>query len=147
MDNETILEKEDLDHEELEEKDDLRHEKNMGRTFTQQDVNNIVEERLKKYKNKLSRDLETREIELKKRESKLLCKEYLIESGLDVALLDVIETSDFDKFRKGIESVNRIIHKNTKSAPPLRNPESTSSDRVDSSRFDEKHKPKRKYNW
>lgn len=89
-------------------------EENRGnqKTFTQDDVNRIVQERLSKERSKLetvsNTTLEEREAALSERENKLSCKEYIQEKGYDVRLLDILDTNDADKFKKTTEELNAI---------------------------------------
>lgn len=78
-----------------------------GRTFTQDDVNRIVSERLAHEREKLqasARDSE-REKALAAREARLDCREYLDTKGYPAALLDVLDSSDTDKFKTAVEKL------------------------------------------
>ena len=84
---------EDLKNQEMEQQE---HSTNEGKTFTQDDVNRIVEKRLKREKEKSSDDsidiFEEKERNLDKRELNLDCREKLAENGLN---------PDFIKFFRG----------------------------------------------
>lgn len=72
-----------------------------GKTFTQDEVNNIVRDRLAREKEKLSEhsaDTE-REKSIEARENALTCREYIQEKGLPKELLDILDTSDAEKFK------------------------------------------------
>lgn len=78
-----------------------------GRTFTQDDVNRIVSERLAHEREKLqasARDTE-REKALAAREARLDCREYLDAQGYPAALLDVLDSSDTDRFKTAVEKL------------------------------------------
>lgn len=78
-----------------------------GRTFTQDDVNRIVSERLAHEREKLqasAKDTE-REKALAAREARLDCREYLDTQGYPTALLDVLDSSDADKFKAAVEKL------------------------------------------
>lgn len=78
-----------------------------GRTFTQDDVNRIVSERLAHEREKLqasAKDSE-REKALAAREARLDCREYLDTKGYPAALLDVLDSSDTDKFKTAVEKL------------------------------------------
>lgn len=78
-----------------------------GRTFTQDDVNRIVSERLAHEREKLqasAKDTE-REKALAAREARLDCREYLGTQGYPAALLDVLDSSDTDKFKAAVEKL------------------------------------------
>mgnify|MGYP001046995882 CR=1 FL=1 len=90
-----------------------------GRTFTQDDVNRIVSERLAHEREKLqasAKDTEReklqasakdteREKALAAREARLDCREYLDTQGYPTALLDVLDSSDTDKFKAAVEKL------------------------------------------
>ena len=78
-----------------------------GRTFTQDDVNRIVSERLAHEREKLqasAKDTE-REKALAAREARLDCREYLDAQGYPAALLDVLDSSDTAKFKASVEKL------------------------------------------
>lgn len=83
----------DLKNQEVEQQE---HSNNEEKTFTQDDVNRIVEKRLKREKEKNSNDsidiFEEKERNLDKRELNLDCREKLAENGL---------SPDFIKFFRG----------------------------------------------
>ena len=80
--------------------------------FTQDEVNRIVSERLSREREKLAQQpkedereiaLRERERALEARESKNRCEDYLREINMSTKyrddFLDVLDTSDFDKFK------------------------------------------------
>ena len=75
-----------------------------NKTFTQDDVDRIVQERLARERknNNNNEDLETREQNLTARENRLECAEKLQEKGLNKSLLDILDTSDVDKFMENV---------------------------------------------
>lgn len=83
------------------------------RTFTQEEVNKIVSERLERERNKKvdNSEYETRLKELTERENKFACKEFLKEHQLPDELLEVINTSDVEKFKATAESIGNIYRK------------------------------------
>lgn len=93
------------------------------KTFSQEDVNRIVQERLAKERNKnnaQSPDLDKREQELVKRENRITCAERLNEKQYPAELLDILDTSDPDKFMedvKKLETIGGIRPKNSKPIP------------------------------
>lgn len=74
--------------------EDVTEGKGNERTFTQEDVNRIVQERLAKRGKKDSEELDKRAAELDKREQLLNAKEKLKESGLPDYLMDLIGTGE-----------------------------------------------------
>lgn len=78
-----------------------------GKSFTQDDVNRIVSERLAREREKQlqqPRDDE-REQALKARESRLDCRDYLDSKKYPAALLDVLDCSDVDRFKDTVDAL------------------------------------------
>lgn len=92
-----------------------------GRTFTQEDVNRIVQERLAKERNKSAQnpDLDKREEDLKKRENKIVCAERLSEKGYPKEILDILDTSDPDKFMENVEKLSSLGGIRSKDSKPI----------------------------
>lgn len=83
-----------------------------GKTFTQEDVNRIVGERLAKEKAKNSgeADLAKREQELAQRELHMSAKELLSEKGLPVQLFDALNCTDEETMKKSISTIEKIFN-------------------------------------
>lgn len=86
------------------------------RMFTQDDVNRIVSERLARERQKTEPSaIDEREAQLKARESRLDCRDYLeglvkdgkVATGV-TGLIDVLDTSDKEKFRKTVTALLEI---------------------------------------
>ena len=73
-----------------------------GRTFTQEDVNRIVQERLSREKTKLEAPIGEREQELAHREFMLEARETLHTKGLPLSLLDALNTTSREAFEKSL---------------------------------------------
>lgn len=80
------------------------------RTFTQDEVNRIVSERLERERNKTTETntLSEREKELAKRENRMTCAERLSEENISKDLLDILDTSDPDKFMENVEKLGSM---------------------------------------
>ena len=95
------------------------------RMFTQAEVDRIVKDRLARAKNtpKEPTEAELRERELVARESRLSCREYLIDQGYPAELLDVIDTSNIEEFMTKADTVSGLLNtrkqKNTADRPEL----------------------------
>lgn len=77
-----------------------------GRTFTQEEVNRIVSDRLAREREKMNQPKEDeRETALKIREARLDCREYLDSKKYPAALLEVLDTSDADKFKAAVDNL------------------------------------------
>ena len=81
-----------------------------GKTFTQEDVNRIVQERLAKERSKgnSNEDLDKRAAELDMRERKLNAVTKLREKGLPDYLADVLNMNTDDDLDKGIEAILKM---------------------------------------
>lgn len=77
-----------------------------AKTFTQEEVNRIVADRLARERAKTEPSpADEREQALKAREAKLDCREYLDAQGYPAALLDVLDSSDAAKFKASVEKL------------------------------------------
>ena len=89
-----------------------------GRTFTQEEVNRIVSERLAREREKLTQQpqederekaLREREKALEARENRAACQHYLgslpVKDKYKTALLEVLDTSDTEKFKAKAEKL------------------------------------------
>jgi len=135
-----------------------------GRIFTQQEVSRIVADRIKRVKEKADKDhaqaladlqaelaqgIDSQAADLEKRENKLLCREYLIDNGYPVSLLDIINTDNVDEFRTKADRAHADIVQTERqrlTPPPLRSTENHHEyDRLDlkSAFANTKHTPKK----
>lgn len=82
------------------------------RTFTQDDVNRIVQERLAKEKAKNSgeADFAKREQELAQRELRMTAKELLSEKSLPVQILDALNCTDKEAMEKSIATIETVFN-------------------------------------
>lgn len=97
-----------------------------ARTFTQEEVNRIISERLSKERSKAAAadasqqtDLFRQEAALQARENRLACQAYLRDHGLREELLDILDTADVEKFRQQAERLLELCpNLDERSAPP-----------------------------
>lgn len=80
-----------------------------GKTFSQEDVNRIIQERLAKEKTKVDAAAAQREQELTKRELMLTAKEQLTSKGLPAELADALNASDKDALEKSLDILDTYI--------------------------------------
>lgn len=82
------------------------------KTFTQEDVNRIVQERLAKEKAKNSgeADFAKRVQELARRELHMTAKEMLSEKGLPVQLFDALNCTDKETLEKSIATIETVFN-------------------------------------
>lgn len=83
-----------------------------NKTFTQEDVNRIVSERLAKEKAKSSGDADfaKREQELVRRELRMTAKEMLSAKNLPVQLFDALNCTDKETMEKSIATIETIFN-------------------------------------
>lgn len=90
-----------------------------GKMFTQEEVNNIVKERLARERAKNTPAEPTEEDkqrqELSARESKVACREYIMDQGLPRELLDVLDTSNHEEFKTKADIVSTLLKNNSQS--------------------------------
>lgn len=89
-----------------------------GKTFSQEDVNRIVGERLAKEKAKNDADWQQREQDLQKRELRMTAKEYLNEKNIPVELLDALSYTDEETLQKSVEIIEKFIEEKAQGATP-----------------------------
>lgn len=86
-----------------------------GKTFTQEDVNRIVSERLARERDRAATErmkqdpTEQREKALAAREAAISCREYISEKGYPAVLVDVLDTADTDKFKASVEKLVELF--------------------------------------
>lgn len=78
------------------------------RTFTQEDVNRIVQERLAKEKSKGNEDLERRTKELDARERRMNAIDELRKNELPDYLVDALNMNTDEDFQKSMEAIKRL---------------------------------------
>ena len=81
------------------------------KTFTQEDVNRIVQERLAKEKAKSNgeTDFAKREQDLVRRELNMSAREILTEKGLPTQLLDALNCADEETMKKSISTIETVF--------------------------------------
>lgn len=78
--------------------------------FTQADLDRIIGERLARERAKAEPSAdEAREADLKAREARLDCREYISAEGFPEALLELFDTSDAEKFKAAIQRLDGIV--------------------------------------
>ena len=89
--------------------------------FSQREVTEIVRNRLERERAKLQpqepNEAELKQRELDERESRITCKEYLLDSGYPLELLDVLDTSNPEAFMDKCLTVVGMIRKAKEPAP------------------------------
>lgn len=79
------------------------------KTFTQEELNRIIGERLAKEKAKTEQTLLQKEQELNKRELSLKAKEVLTEKGLPSEFSNILNFSDEESLSKAIDKLQEYI--------------------------------------
>lgn len=88
------------------------------RTFTQDDVNRIVQERLAKEKGKGNDELEKRAAELDRRERRMNAVEELRKNGLPDYLVDALNMNTDEDFQKSMEAIKKMKGEYQSSSDP-----------------------------
>ena len=79
------------------------------RTFTQDDVNRIVQDRLAKDRAKTSEEISKREQELADREFRLNSRQKLIERGYPESIMDALNCSSEEAFDKALDTIDSLL--------------------------------------
>lgn len=79
------------------------------KTFTQEDVNRIVQDRLAKDRAKTSEEMSKKEQELAQREFRLNSRQKLIERGYPESLLDALNCSNEEAFSKALDALDSLM--------------------------------------
>ncbi len=82
---------------------------NQEKTFTQEDVNRIVGERLARVKSESIPGLQEREQEIGKRELMLDAREKLMEAGLPKDLINALNCNSKEEMEKSIEMIQELL--------------------------------------
>ena len=85
------------------------------KTFTQDDVNRIVQDRLAKDREKASKELGEKEKELLQREFRLNSRQKLIEKGYPETLLDALNCNSEEAFDKALGIIDGLMEERLKS--------------------------------
>lgn len=83
------------------------------RTFTQDDVNRIVQERLAKEKGKGNEDLDKRAAELDKRERRMNAIDELRKNDLPDYLVDALNMETDEAFQNSMEAIKKMKGEST----------------------------------
>lgn len=86
------------------------------KTFTQDDVNRIVQDRLAKDRAKASEELGKREQELNNREFRLNSRQKLIDRGYPESIMDALNCNSEEAFNKALDIIDSLIKERTPSA-------------------------------
>lgn len=79
------------------------------KTFTQDDVNRIVQDRLAKDRAKSSEELSKKEQELLQREFRLNSRQKLIDRGYPESILDALNSSSEEAFDKALDLIDGLM--------------------------------------
>lgn len=129
-----------------------------GRVFTQEEVNRIIADRIKRTREKaekehakaledlnaeLSQGIDSKSADLNKREKLLSCREYLINNDYPVSLLEIIDTDNVENFKAKADMIRNEFAK-ARQVPPLKSTENHNHpDGIKQAFADPKHVPKK----
>ena len=85
------------------------------KTFTQEDVNRIVQDRLAKDREKASKELGEKEQELARREFRLNSRQKLIDRGYPENILEALNCNSEEAFNKALDIIDGLIKERTPS--------------------------------
>lgn len=100
------------------------------KTFTQDDVNRIVSERLAKDREKASKELGEREQELAQREFRLNSRQKLMDKGYPESLLDALNCSSEEAFDKALDIIDGLMEERLASKKDKENQEQLEAERA-----------------
>lgn len=80
-----------------------------GKSFSQEDVNRIVGERLAKEKAKTTQELAEREKQLEQKELNFKAKSMLAEKGYSGELLEAIKCGNDEELAKSLDIIDRFL--------------------------------------
>ncbi len=120
----------------------LTETEQQGKTFTPEEVNQIIKGRLARFKAKYEADSETmeeksqldeKEKAITLRENRVTCMEYVAENGHKKELLDILDTSDPERFKSQAEKIVELygepeqekVYPGTKQNPATIRPKKT----------------------
>lgn len=86
-----------------------------GKTFTQEDVNRIVQERLAKEKGKGNDELDKRKADLDKRERRMNAIDELRKNELPDYLVDALNMETDEAFQQSMEAIKKMKGESTES--------------------------------
>lgn len=90
------------------------------KTFTQEQVNQIISDRLARDRAKGEAALAEREQQLAQRELLLTAREKLTENGLPVELVDALNVSSPEALEKALSTVKTVLDKYKSEARPIK---------------------------
>lgn len=79
------------------------------KTFTQDDLNRIIQDRLAKDREKASKELDEREKELARREFRLNSRQKLIDRGYPESIMDALNCSSEAAFDKALDIIDDML--------------------------------------
>ena len=85
------------------------------KTFTQDDVNRIVQDRLAKDRAKSSEEITKREQELLQREFRLNSRQKLIDRGYPESIMEALNCNSEKEFDKALDIIDSLIKERTPS--------------------------------
>lgn len=113
------------------------------KTFTQDDVNRIVQDRLAKDRAKSSEEITKREQELLQREFRLDSRQKLIDRGYPENILDALNCSSAEAFDKALDIIDGLIKERTPSEAEKAEMEARMKAAASAPKFTDKSEPRR----
>lgn len=113
------------------------------KTFTQDDVNRIVQDRLAKDRAKSSEEITKREQELLQREFRLNSRQKLIDRGYPESIMDALNCNDEKSFDKALDIIDSLIKERTPSEAERAEMEAKRKAAASAPKFTDRSEPRR----
>lgn len=113
------------------------------KTFSQDDVNRIVQDRLAKDRAKSSEEITKREQELLQREFRLNSRQKLIDRGYPEDILDALNCNSEKEFDNALDIIDRLIKERTPSEEEKAEMEAKMKAAASAPKFTDKSEPRR----
>lgn len=104
--------------EEMQSRDAVQDPVQEDKTFTQDEVNKIISERLERERSKRDKELLKREEAVSRRELQADVKDYLKSQNLPDEWMQVIDYNTLDEFKEKLEAINSVAAKSIKGYTP-----------------------------
>lgn len=113
------------------------------KTFTQDDVNRIVQDRLAKDRAKSSEEITKREQELLQREFRLNSRQKLIDRGYPESIMEALNCNSEKEFDKALDIIDSLIKERTPSEAERAEMEARMKAAASAPKFTDKSEPRR----
>ncbi len=113
------------------------------RTFSQEDVNRIVSERLAKDREKASKELSEKEQELARREFRLNSRQKLVDRGYPESIMEALNCNSEKEFDRALDIIDELIKERTPSEEERAEAAARMKAAASAPKFTDKSEPRR----